>query len=354
MSRTFTPRRNSVMVKQHDQKDGHALLKEIGGDFSIEKRQVSFDRVDRTATPIGINTDGTPVFPVQRIPINSHVAVRSDTEEHLADRTVGDGYVILQNSEMVEIANAICGNRNMNYERMHLLQGGRGMAIQVSCPDLTKDLHVGTGQSGLNEARLTMVDWHDGTGSLRLYFSMLRLFCQNQLPAMGREFMSGIKGNRFGFYNIKHTDKMMNRITKAVEIINEAAGDLLNTAEVMRRLSKVKCSAASRAALYEAIANPEGKDEREMTGRGKTMYENRLEAIRKAADMDVNKVAGAGESWYEALQAVTYYSSHDQTVKGKDTVSDDEKRFVSANIGTGALTAMRGVELAVEMSGISL
>jgi len=343
------------MVKENiDKKDGHALLKEIGADFTVEKRQVSYDRIDRTATPIGMNSDGSPVFPIIRVPINSHVSVRSDTEAHLADRTVGDGYVILQNAEMVEIANSICGDRNMNYERMVLLSGGRGMAIQVACPELTKDLSIGTGESGLSEARLTLVDWHDGTGSLRLYFSMIRMFCKNKLPAMSREFLKGQKANRFGFYNIKHTSSMLDRITKAVSIINEAAGDLIGTADIMRKLAKVRCSAASQKALYEAIANPEGKDEREMTGRGRTMYSNRMEALIKASNMSVNQVEGATGSWYEALQAVTYYASHSQTVKGKEEISDDEKRFISSTIGTGALTAMTGAELAIAMSGIEV
>jgi len=327
---------------------GQEMLKACGGNFEIEKRQVSYPVVDESATPIGMD-GANPVYPTKWVPICAHVPVRSDTGEHIAESTVGDGYVILQNREMIDIANAICGERGLNYEFMTVLDEGRGLAIQVDCPELSKDLNIGKDQ---NRCRLTMIDWHDGTGSLRLYFSMIRMMCANTLPALGREFARGRRKNRFGFFNIKHTKNMAERIGRAIEIIAEATGDVVQTAEIMRLLADVKCTRGQKTNFFAAIANPEGKDEREMTKRAKTQYETRMQLLEAASKNKVNKVEGYGGSWYETLQAATYYGTHQQTVRGSEEKSAEEKRFTSKNMGSGALTNIRAMELALSMSGV--
>ena len=334
----------------NDCSSGRDMLKACGGDFTIEKVQVAYPWIDRSGTPDGIDSDGNPVYPVRQIPIAAHAAVRSDTGDAVADSTVGDGYVVLQNSEMVDICDAICGQRKMNYEFMTVLEGGRGLAIQVDCPELADALNVGGDKS---RARLTLTDWHDGTGSLRLHFSMLRLMCRNQLPALGKEFARNRRRNRFGFYSIKHTKNMADRIVEAVKIIKDAVGDITDTAEILRLLADVKCTRGKRQDFFRQIANPEGKDEREMSKRAKGLYESRLKLLEGAAKMDCNRVEGHGESWYETLQAVTYYGTHLQTVRGGEEKSAEEKRFQAANFGSGALTNIRGMQLALEMSGLS-
>ena len=335
-----------------DCKDGKSMLAACGGNFDIEKRQVSYPVLDTKATPIGMGTDGEPIYPTRWQPINAQAAVRSDTGEHIAESTVGDGYVILQNREMIDIADAICGDRKLNYEFMTLLDGGRGLAVQVDCPELAEDLSIGKGESGHNRCRLTMIDWHDGTGSLRLYFSMIRMFCQNTLPALGREFVNGKRKNRFGFFSIKHTKNMADRIETAIGIIQDAVGDVRDTAKILRMLADVRCTRGKKMDFFTKIANPEGKDEREMSKRAKSQYENRVAMLEEAAKNPVNKVEGHDGSWYETLQAVTYYATHQQTVRGSEDKSDDEKRFASQNFGSGALTSIRGVELALALSGV--
>lgn len=331
---------------------GLEMLSSCGGDFTVEKRQVSYAVEDTTATPIGMNSDGSPVYPIMQVPLNSHAAVRSDTGEHLSDKTISDGYVILQNREMIDIADEICGKRKLNYEFMTLLQGGRGLAVQVDCPDLVKDLNIGGGASGLNRCRLTLVDWHDGTGALRMYFSIIRMHCANVLPALGRSFIEGKRRNNFGFFSIKHTKNMSERIEAAVSTLNVAASNVSDTAELMRKLANVKCDSADRMKFFKVIANPEGKDERDMSKRAKTMYETRMEKLIEASNNPVNLVDGYSDSWYEVLQAATYYGSHGQTVRGSDK-SDDEKRYTSTNLGSGAINNIRSMELALSMSGIA-
>lgn len=332
---------------------GIDMLKACGGDFTLEKRQVAFPKVDTNAAPDGMDSAGNPVYPTVWVPMDSYAVLRSDTQETIADkRTVGDGYEILQNHDMIKICDAICESRDMNYDFMTTLEGGKGLAIQVSCPDLTSKLQVGNGESGENQMRLTMLDMHDGTGSLRLHFSMLRMFCKNTLPALHREFRKGKKKGKVGFFAIRHTKTMAERVAQAVTMIREHVGDVVETAELMRQLAGVACTKTQKVDFFRKLANPEGLDEREMTGRAKAHYEARMHKLEQAAEMDVNKVDGADGSWYEVLQAATHYGTHGQIVRGAEGKSEDEKRFISSNFNSGANFNVTAAELALETAGV--
>lgn len=335
-----------------DCKDGMEMLKACGGDFTIEKRQVAFAK-DIPGTAGGVDADGNIIPETEWTPIKAFVPVRSDTCENISDCTIGDGYNVLQNSETVDVVNAICEGHGLNYDFMTLIQGGRGLAIQVYCPDLNDALGVGNDDM---KGRLTTTNFHDGTGSMKVHVSICRMLCANVLPAIGREFNAQKKIKRPGVYSIKHTPKMEMRIRDMVKCYKDAMGDMIATAELLRLLADHKPSKSALNEYYMKCATAKAKrdlSEKEMTSRAIAQRDNRVQEFRDAARNPVNQVADASGSWYEALQAVTWYSTHNMRTRDTGRASLEESRFISANLTSGAELASDALRFAVEMSGVA-
>ena len=322
--------------------NGGEMLTACGGDFDIEKRQVYYQ--SPIANSFGsVDSDGQIIPEMQWQDINLFVPVRSDTGHHIADATVGDGYNIVQNSEVIEIVDAICGSHNLNYNFMTLLKGGRGLAVQVECPDLSSALNVGDDQ---NRGRMTISNFHDGTGTLKVHMSLLRLFCSNVLPALNREFRTVRKSQRTAAYSIRHSSMIPERIAAMVATYQEAMEDMVSTADLLRSLASHQCSWQARKAFFKSLVNKDGKDERELTSRARKIRETKLHQVQKSFHNPLNKVADASGSWYEVLQAATWIGSHEANGRV-------DNHWEHAEMGGGAQYSSEALQLALEMSDIA-
>jgi hypothetical protein len=323
---------------------GKDMLAAAGGNFNIQKVRVAYP----WQVPGGVSPDGQTYMETQHRPIEAYAAVRSDTGYSVADTTVGKDYTVLQNSEVMDIIDSICQGHDLDYNLLGMVGHGRGMVVQVTSEELNKALSIGDDR---NHGKLTISNFHDGTGSLKVHVSLLRLFCLNVLPALGREHQ---KKRRAGgnAYSIKHSKRMEDRINDMVKTYREAMGDLVTTADKLRLLANKKCKASEMQELFERIVSADGKSEAELTSRAKTQRENKLTALHELSKEKVNKVEGASGSWYEALQPLTHYGTHGIRTRDTGKVTAEERRFTSAHFGAGAEFSALGLSLALEMAGL--
>jgi phage/plasmid-like protein (TIGR03299 family) len=315
-------------------RDGVSMLERAGADFTVEKRQLSFPLFTD-----GIGTDS--------VAIDAFVPVRSDTQQALSNKTVGDGYQILQNQEVVQLINAICEGHDLEYQYMTQIQHGAGLCVQIMSKDLNKALNVGNDK---HEGRLTISNFHDGSGALRVHISMLRLFCTNVFPALKREFKE--KKDHVSSYSIKHSKNMEERINSMVDCYRDAMGDLENTTRIMNLLSNKKCSDNEQKELFKRLMLADGKDEKDLSERAKTARNNKYLELRGLANQNQNHCGDLHGTWYSAIQPITDYASHGMRVRDTGRVSANESRFTSAHFGAGADFAQAGMEIAMEMAGI--
>ena len=336
--------------QSEDCKSGIDMLAACGGSFDIEKVQVSYPWEDKQGVPSGMDSEGNPFYAPKWNAVACHVPVRSDTGEAVADKTVGDDYTVLQNREVIDIVDAICGDHDLNYDFMTTIHGGRGLAVQVKCPDLTDALSIG---NDVVEGRLTITNFHDGTGSLKVFISLLRMMCANKLPAIGREYRKAKKAGKLGTYAIKHSKNMEDRIRDMVMCYKQSMGDMVSTSELLLSMANKRITAAARQAFFTALVNADGKDEGELTKRAKTMRQNKMESLQSASRMSVNKVEDHQGSWYEALQAATYFGTHEIMVRNTGRAGESENRYVSKNFGAGADFNKLALMTALEMSEVA-
>lgn len=331
------------VTSSQDCKNGLEMLKSAGADFDVEKRQVSFP----SERPAGVTADGQILTETIWTPIDAYAAVRSDTGASLSHKTIGEGYQVLQNREVIDVVDAICAGHDLNYDFMAPVNGGAGLCVQIMSKDLNKSLRIGKDD---HQGRLTISNFHDGSGSLQVHISLLRMTCTNVLPALRREFSKG--KSHFSFYSIKHTKSMEERINGMIACYREAMGDLENTTRILHLLANKKCTVNEQLELFNRLLNPEGPDEKELSNRAKTQRANKFAELVGLSRQSQNHCEGLEGTWYSAIQPITDYASHGMRVRDMGKVSAEESRFTSAYFGAGAEFSQKGLELAMEMSGI--
>lgn len=313
---------------------GLEMLKHAGADFEVEKRQLKFDLLTD-----GIGTDNAY--------IDAYVPVRSDTQAALSHKTIGEGYQVLQNREVIDIVDAICDGHDLNYQFMTQVQGGAGLCVQIMSKDLNKALKVGNDD---HEGRLTISNFHDGSGSLRVHISLLRVFCQNVLPALKREFKQ--HKDHAASYSIKHSKNMEERINSMIACYRDAMGDLENTTRILHLLANKKCTANEQKELFKRLMLADGKDEKDLSKRARGQRNAKYAELVSLANQNQNYCGDLQGTWYSAIQPITDYASHGIRVRNTGRVSAEEGRFTSAYFGAGADFAQTGIEIAMEMAGV--
>lgn len=335
---TFATTAFGVTTAEHCT-NGMAMLAAAGGDFTIASRELC-DPVVITE-PVGLDDTITRT---EYQPTGIFVPYREDTGARIGKGSFGEKFTSFSNREAVELANVICEGHGFTFETMQVLNRGGGLALQVTCPDLNASLDVG---GDAHKGYLTVTTAHDGSASLRVMPTMLRMFCKNVLPAIRRN--SKGKANT---YCIRHSSKMELRVNQMVIAMREAMGDLESAALKLRTLATRKVTQAETMDLWTRALLPDGKDESELEGKAKTMHENKLSELRAHSlnPINVPQDAAAVDTLYHALQPLTAYATRGIATRNtSDNISQAERRWQSAHMGAGAKLADRALDLAMAM-----
>jgi len=318
--------------------DGIEMLKACGGDFRINMAQVAY--------PFTRDIGGGDTI-TEHIALDAWVPTRSDTNEAISNKTVGEGFSVFDNHDAVALANTICRDHDLNFSFMAVTNGGAGLAMQVECPDLSEALNIGGDD---HKGFLTIHTAHDGSASLRVTPTIIRMFCRNVLPAIKR---ANIEGRKTGdAYCIRHSKNMETRIAAMVNAYREAMGDMIDTADRLRLLVTKRATDTEAQELWKRVIAADGKDESELSKRAQTQRDNKLESIRMLSQAPENRAVNAPGTFYEALQPLTAYATRGIATRDRGTVSQAERRWSSAHTGAGAAFAERSILTALEMASV--
>lgn len=103
---------------------------------------------------------------------------RTDTEQVLGDK-VGIDYQVVQNTEVFSFFNGIVGNAtDIKYETAGCLYDGQIVFVTAKLPEFIR-----VGRDDLIEQYLMLTSSHDGTGSITITFTPVRVVCCNTLNA---------------------------------------------------------------------------------------------------------------------------------------------------------------------------
>jgi phage/plasmid-like protein (TIGR03299 family) len=121
-----------------------------------------------------IQTDGGIPFPQRK------AVIRSDSKDVLG--VVGNSYVPIQNHQAFEFLDAVVVDENLRYQTAGALGKGERIWTLAKLPDAIRVKN----SDDITEKYLLLSNSHDGSSSLRVHFTPIRLVCANTL-AIPRE-----------------------------------------------------------------------------------------------------------------------------------------------------------------------
>jgi phage/plasmid-like protein (TIGR03299 family) len=248
---------------------------------------------------------------------------------------VGDRYQVVQNREVLTIADALIGEGGARFETLGSLWGGRQCYATVTLPD---DITV---KDDLVNKYLVMKWSHDGTCGVDGCITPVRAVCANTVRAAFARAAASV--------TIRHTSGASTRI-------NEARRILKITSEYYDRVGEVFNSMADHAVdarfvdayLKSIIPDPKGENAKN------TKAENARNRVLKLYNGDQkggNMTAIRGTAW-GLYNATTQFIEYDRTTRTHKNRDEGEARFDAIMWGSGARLRQTAFGLIARQTGI--
>lgn len=262
---------------------------------------------------------------------NKRAIVREDTGAVFS--VMGEGYTPVQNREAFRFFDAIVGEGQAIYHTAGALGQGEKVWILAKLPG---DIVVN--DKDRTEKFLLLSNAHDGTQALRMFFTPVRVVCQNtlNLAQSGRGKGEGI--------NIRHTVGATDAIKEARRALGIAVKFYDGLGDTISKLANVKASRDAVASYF------------------KTLVPDNVDAERNSRTVNIREtlahhfLAGRGnkgETWWDALNAVTEYVDHDRSTRGTGR-EKASNRLESQWFGSGARLKAEAWSLALDGAGVKV
>lgn len=241
---------------------------------------------------------------------------------------VSKGYKPVQNAEQVDIIRTLIGE-GLSVSACGTLFDGKKSFWTCRVPE---NLILSDGDS--IERYLILSNGHDGMTSLQIYWSPIRVVCNNTLMASLRGITTKV--------SIKHTQNVSSRIEEARAVLGLAQvyySKLGESFNVMKS-KPMDVDQFINSLLYPVF---EVKEEEK-----KEIGKRKMEKFEKVID-NFESAAGHEGTVFGGYNAITYFTSHQQVtddLRGKDA---NERRFESVTKGVGKEINDRAYTRAMEL-----
>lgn len=267
--------------------------------------------------------------------------VRTDTGMPLG--IVGNRYTVQQNVECFNFLDSLIQDGIMRYESAMALDGGRKIALLARMPEYDE---IADGDDSLRYILFSTT--HDGTGSINVMPTAVRVVCANTLAiAMSRGRSSG------NIRSIRHTASKNARLKMAAEWISQFSTEFTLYADKAKKLAETRYTKEQCEAYIQNLF----PISREMSSRQLTNVQTRIMKVRDAFVHPSNKLPSINGSWWRLYNSVTYMIDHstDYRVRGYRNSQEknrmiQERRFEDLIGGKGSKFKNDAFNLAVEMA----
>jgi phage/plasmid-like protein (TIGR03299 family) len=162
-----------------------------GLDYGIEKREIFFTSKNIDANKFLKHSDNCLI-------------VRKDNDAVLGITT--PKYQIIQNSEAFNFFDVVVGEGQAIYHTAGALGKGERIWILAKLPK-----NIVIGKDDVVEQYLCLTNSHDGKSSLRMYFTPIRVVCQNTLNMSMQDAKNGI--------SMRHTGNIINKVEESLRVL---------------------------------------------------------------------------------------------------------------------------------------
>ena len=266
------------------------------------------------------------------IKVHDHYGIyRSDTKQSLG--CVGKGYKIIQNESSFDFFDSVVGEGKAIYNTAGALGRGERIWILAKLPGkmiISKEDEV--------EKYLLLTNSHDGKSSLRMYFTPIRVVCQNTLNASMQHAKGGV--------SIRHTGNIEAKVEEAQRILGLATLFYSDFEIISNKMADTKLDKAGAEDFFNKIIFGE-KEEADTSTRAQNQRDDLLGLFENGKG---NRLPGVKHSVWAAYNAITEYADHHKTVRGEK--QDPSLRLNSIWFGSGASLKTKAYNQALEFAGI--
>jgi len=303
-------------------------LKFAGLDYIVDKRPLfTFDTENQNGDP-----EADIIIPEVEVP-GFFATVRSDTDAVLG--VVGKDYEVVQNVDAFSFFDGIVGGKDgILYETAGALGNGERLFITAKLPD-----YIRVGRNDCIEKYLFLTTSHDGTGSIQIAFTPVRIVCQNTLNAALRNQVNGIK--------IRHTASATDKLKEAYKMLGITNQLSVELEAIYNRWSRVRISDPELKRLIQVAMSPNKETlENLKTGKEDALSSNFTNIVSSVFDYAMTSPTQQEETTkgtlFGAYNAVTGYFQNVRNFK------DGESKFKSIMYGTGLQKCQTAFDLCTD------
>lgn len=188
----------------------------LGGlDFTVEKRplwvdtskELSFEDAKINPKIVRSFNENKPIYTIQNVLKDKFATVRTDNDCPLG--LVGSRYEVIQNSEAFEFFDSIVGEDYADYETVGALGNGETVFITAK---LKAEMVV---NKDLIENYLLLSMAHDGSASINVMFTPIRVVCNNTLSlALQGKNKVTIRHTKNAREKLEHSKKVLGLVDR--------------------------------------------------------------------------------------------------------------------------------------------
>lgn len=295
-----------------------------GLDYAVEKRPLFFKASDAA------NAASLPI-------VGKYATVRMDTKAALG--VVGAQYRPLQNKEAFSFFDAVVGMKAAIYHTAGALGAGETVWLLAKLPGEIKVIG-----HDVSEKFLLLANSHDGSGSIKVLFTPIRVVCQNTMNVALAE--------RENAFSIRHTPGMGMKVEeaqKALGIVNSRFDLFQNAA---RKLATTELTVKASRAFFTKVANRYG--EAPTLAKGEELPAKTAAIIDEMSRLFEEgrgaELRGAKGTAWGAFNAVTEFVDFYRPTRSGDVSAIRAARADSLLFGTGKAMKQRAWDEALALA----
>jgi phage/plasmid-like protein (TIGR03299 family) len=257
--------------------------------------------------------------------------LRTDNKQLLG--TVGQGYTPIQNAECFSFLDAVVADGGLRYHTAGALGQGERIWMLAKLPG-----HIQVnGSEDITSKFLLLHNSHDGSSSLRVHFTPIRVVCQNTLSIAERN------GRGQGIA-IRHQGNLEAKIREAQKVLGLANQFYDDLQIKIDHLASHYPTLVQLDGFFKALyPDPQA-------GNNKRAENVRTELHRLFEQGTGQDIPGIRHSAWAALHAVREYVDHFRPTRGQNEWEKTNKRLQSLWFGSGARLKQRAWDLALAMA----
>lgn len=253
------------------------------------------------------------------------------TDNHTPMGVVGKKYEILQNREAFNFLDSlIAGGAMFETAGTYGLNGAKSF-ISIS----TQKLKVLDDDI---QPYIVLTNSFDGTGTVKVSFSPIRVFCSNTLALISKK----VKNMKLNNFSVRHTRSMKAAMEQGKEILFQNTQYL----ETLKAISELLAVTPFSEEAFKKMCEVFYPIDNNQTKKAVTMNTEMLEELFRAYKAeDLGNFSGTA---YRAFQAISDFESHKTSQRSTDR--ENERGLVMAVNGMPILT--QALEYIMDQTGV--